>query len=253
MFKTIHRQESRFAILGKWLGFIGIPLMLIGFLLHRLQIVTSSSFINVLLLVTVMGLLGMVVSLIALSKFWRLGLVNVKTGLVGLVLACTMLIPLGFSIVGAIRYPPLNDISTNYEQPPAIIIGLHQVDGPKPNLESVQRDAYPGVQHRFYHSNLDSIYRIAVLTAVEMGWEVVFDRSKVEVENLAWFQATEKSVVFGFSDDIAVRLQSILEGTRLDIRSRSRFGRYDFGANATRIKLFLANLEENLRRNGLSS
>ena len=43
----------------------------------------------------------------------------------------------------------------------------------------------------------------------------------------------------GFADDITVRIKPRAQGTRIDVRSASRIGRHDFGANAARIVRFL--------------
>jgi uncharacterized protein (DUF1499 family) len=47
---------------------------------------------------------------------------------------------------------------------------------------------------------------------------------------------------FGFKDDVAIRISPAGAGSRVDMRSRSRVGRSDLGANARRIREFLARL-----------
>ena len=44
---------------------------------------------------------------------------------------------------------------------------------------------------------------------------------------------------FGFKDDVVVRLTPAAGGARVDVRSKSRVGRSDVGANAKRIERFL--------------
>mgnify|MGYP000125570892 CR=1 FL=1 len=44
----------------------------------------------------------------------------------------------------------------------------------------------------------------------------------------------------GFRDDIVIRLRTNAEGTLVDLRSVSRAGRSDLGANAARIRTFAA-------------
>jgi hypothetical protein len=45
-----------------------------------------------------------------------------------------------------------------------------------------------------------------------------------------------------FTDDIVVRIAQTAEGTRVDVRSKSRVGRSDLGQNAKLIRIFLAKL-----------
>ena len=42
----------------------------------------------------------------------------------------------------------------------------------------------------------------------------------------------------GFKDDIVIRIRTNAEGTIVDLRSVSRVGRSDLGANAARIQRF---------------
>ena len=48
------------------------------------------------------------------------------------------------------------------------------------------------------------------------------------------------SEIVRFADDVAIRVRPDGEGTRFDVRSVSRFGRSDLGANARRIREVMA-------------
>jgi uncharacterized protein (DUF1499 family) len=49
--------------------------------------------------------------------------------------------------------------------------------------------------------------------------------------------------LFGFKDDVVVRIADDAGVTKVDVRSKSRVGRNDFGMNAKRIRVFLAKLK----------
>ena len=59
-------------------------------------------------------------------------------------------------------------------------------------------------------------------------------------------EATATTPWFGFKDDVVVRLTPAGTGSRVDVRSKSRVGRSDLGANAKRIRAFLAELSARL-------
>jgi len=59
------------------------------------------------------------------------------------------------------------------------------------------------------------------------------------ISMVAGLEATDRSLFFGFVDDIAIRIRPLANQTRIDIRSVSRVGKHDFGANARRIKKFI--------------
>ena len=56
------------------------------------------------------------------------------------------------------------------------------------------------------------------------------------------------ALLFGFMDDIVIRITPAGSGSRVDVRSESRVGRSDLGANAGRIREFLRQLAA--RRSG---
>ena len=53
-------------------------------------------------------------------------------------------------------------------------------------------------------------------------------------------EATETTAIWGFKDDMVVRITTLDGKTAVDVRSVSRIGRSDLGANAKRIEKFLA-------------
>jgi uncharacterized protein (DUF1499 family) len=73
--------------------------------------------------------------------------------------------------------------------------------------------------------------------AKAMGWEVAAaDPATGRLE------ATATTPWFGFRDDVVVRVAPTPTGSRIDVRSVSRVGKSDLGANAKRIRSFLARL-----------
>ena len=69
----------------------------------------------------------------------------------------------------------------------------------------------------------------------ELGWDVV---ASVPAEGR--IEATDTTRFMGFKDDVVIRLRAEGGGTRIDIRSKSRVGMGDVGANAARVRTFLA-------------
>jgi uncharacterized protein (DUF1499 family) len=147
--------------------------------------------------------------------------------------------------LGGIGVPAINDFTTSLADPPAF---RHAASLP----ENAGRDmSYPAAfadQQRACCSDLRAA-RIAQPPAqtLEMaadvaqgipGWEIgATDASAGQVEAVA------TSRVFGFRDDIVIRVQDQDGVSVVDMRSKSRDGRGDLGANANRIREFIAKLE----------
>ena len=72
-----------------------------------------------------------------------------------------------------------------------------------------------------------------------LGWEIV-DKAP----NTGRIEATDTTFWIGFKDDVVIRITSEGTETRIDVRSTSRVGMGDIGANANRIRAFLAGMQE---------
>lgn len=119
--------------------------------------------------------------------------------------------------------PPINDIST---------------DLANPAVAEQQRKAYPDIQPLELRAPPAEMFPRALAAAEAMGWEIVKkDPAAGRIEAVA------TSAWFGFKDDVLVRITPAARGSRLDIRSKSRVGRSDIGANARRIRDYFERLK----------
>lgn len=139
--------------------------------------------------------------------------------------------------------PPIHDISTDLEHPPAFeaVVPLRSDASTSlqrpPVLAAEQREAYPDLAPLVLPVPLDQAFTRALAVAQDEGWQIVTaDTGTGRIE------ATQTTRWFGFTDDIVVRLTPWGAGTRVDVRSVSRVGEGDMGRNARRIRRFLAAL-----------
>jgi uncharacterized protein (DUF1499 family) len=72
-----------------------------------------------------------------------------------------------------------------------------------------------------------------------MGWAIA-----AQVPDEGRIEATATTFWFGFKDDVVIRLRPEAGGTRVDVRSESRVGGSDVGANAARIRAYSRKLRE---------
>jgi uncharacterized protein (DUF1499 family) len=99
--------------------------------------------------------------------------------------------------------------------------------------------AYPDIQPLDLPLAPDAAFdRCAALARRMPGWRSVrADRGTGRIE------AEAVSRLFRFVDDVTIAVAPHGAGSRIDMRSRSRVGRGDFGANARRIRAFFAALQ----------
>lgn len=136
--------------------------------------------------------------------------------------------------------PPINDISTDTQDPPVFWFTVTPTDYPSANAEP-QHAAYPDVRPLDLDLSFDDAFGLALALVEERGWKVLSaDPDESQIEAIA------TSRLFGFEDEVAIRVSETDNGTRIDMRSRSRLGQVDRGANARRITKFLSDLEARL-------
>ena len=84
------------------------------------------------------------------------------------------------------------------------------------------------------------LFRRAVKAAQAMSWTVVVVAPDA---NGGRIEATDRTLLFGLTDDIVIRVRPAGVGARLDIRSKSREEGSDFGRNAARIRAYRKKVE----------
>ena len=87
-------------------------------------------------------------------------------------------------------------------------------------------------------------YRLALSVATDLGWRVVDLQPPGPQGATAEIQAVDRHRVFGFPNDIVIRVRPGATSTTVDLRSVTRVGRHDFGANAERIRKFIEAIKE---------
>lgn len=137
--------------------------------------------------------------------------------------------------------PRINDITTDLENPPAFASDPagagRDMSYPAGFAEQVKR-GYPDLAPVRVAGDPASTLQQAEQTARDLGWEVV----SVDAYS-GTILARDTSKLFRFVDDIVVRVRPAAGGGSLvDVRSKSRVGQGDLGANAARIRRFVAQL-----------
>jgi len=174
-----------------------------------------------------------------------------------------LLVPLlamykGLSVKNAAeRYPVIHDITTDTEDPPvftsAIVERRSKVDGVNTldyfekkdvrenTLVSVlQSKHYPKINTVNRSEKPDVIFGEAMALIRDQNWKIVTENSDEWI-----IEAVDSSFWFGFEDDVIIRIRpSINGGSIIDIRSVSRVGQSDLGANAARVEKLINGLEE---------
>lgn len=195
-----------------------------------------------------------------------------------LVVSLLLLGRLGGLVAGAQAVPPIHDIQTDWSDPVRFSEAIIAARGPESNpvrygtdavfsygsesplegrlIADIQEEAecpskdpddcedaeppkpYPPLEPVTINAAPDVVFAAAKRLVAAQGWTIVTEDAEGGV-----LEATHTSTWFGFKDDVALRLRPVPGGTRVDMRSVSRVGRSDLGANSRRISAFLNDLE----------
>jgi hypothetical protein len=171
-----------------------------------------------------------------------------RAGLAGLLVALALGAGVAFVPWNALRQaralPPIHDITTDTERPPQFVAILPlRAGAPNPaayggaDVARAQIGAYPDLRAQRIDAAPADMFRRALQAARDLGWEIVAaDAAAGRIE------ATDTTFWFGFRDDVVIRVEADGAGSRVDVRSVSRVGVGDVGANARRIRAYLQKL-----------
>jgi uncharacterized protein (DUF1499 family) len=141
--------------------------------------------------------------------------------------------------------PAINDITTDLEDPPVFEAAAREpanrgrdMSHPGDAFAVQQRRGYPDLGSLRLARAPEAAWEDALAAAERLGWTVTErDRDRLR------FEAYEITSFFHFVDDVVVRVRASGSGSVVDVRSKSRKGKGDLGANAARIRRFFAELE----------
>lgn len=147
--------------------------------------------------------------------------------------------------------PFIHDITTDTQNPPMFTSSIlseraktervNTVDyagkrvRPDGELVSVlQAKSYPDIQPVILAQSPEAVFDQAKSAVKAMGWVLVSEDKAAGL-----IEATDTTFWYGFKDDVIIRITPSETGAVLDVRSVSRIGMSDMGANAKRIREFI--------------
>lgn len=161
----------------------------------------------------------------------------------------------GTFLFAGLTVPAIHDISTDLADPPAFqtlalradnlddIPGMDDASmkgmSPQQRWVIIHQKEYGDIRSVRINEPVPSVIAKAERLAEARGWDVAV--SSPEEGRL---EATETSSLFRFKDDVVLRVRpsDTGDGSIVDMRSVSRVGVSDLGANAKRVRSFLADL-----------
>ena len=184
---------------------------------------------------------------------WRKGVAGAWSTVAGIVVSLAIFAWPAAVVPFYLKLPHLNDVTTDTEDPPefaALARGrakaANSVTYPGASYAAQQAQIFPQIQTMVLDRPADEVFDAVGEAARRLKWRIVAEEPPASNGGAGLVEAEDRTLILGFIDDVAVRIENDDGHTRVDVRSLSRYGRYDFGRNAQRVKEFYTELHARL-------
>jgi uncharacterized protein (DUF1499 family) len=197
--------------------------------------------------------IAMLLGFAALVSIWMSGRAGIGAALAAMAIAALMLGYPAYLGIRAYKLPMIYDITTDPLDPPryealarvrprdanpVAYAGLYAAD--------LQRRSYPDIGPLTVNATPQATYDAAYAVINKRKWRIVDARAPQAARREGRIEAVARTPIMGFRDDVVVRIRSDGDGARIDMRSSSRYGSFDFGANAARIRSLMNQIDDTI-------
>jgi uncharacterized protein (DUF1499 family) len=246
--KTVHE--------GLWarrMALFFVQLIILTVLLHRFGSLATPAAMN-LLAVSIGGLvLAIIVAIIGLVRIWFGGQIGAGQACAGIAIALIGLALPIYYLSLFFTLPRLNDVETTPRAPMQFsqLAALRPADANRivePDLAAaeLQEKAYPDLRPMELERSVTETFDIAHEAVKRLGWTIALNEPPGEQPGR--IEATDRTMLMGYTDDVLIRVNGDDTHAFIDVRSVSRYGIHDFGANAERIRTLFAEVKSALEK-----
>jgi uncharacterized protein (DUF1499 family) len=197
-----------------------------------------------------LAVLALLLAFAAFVAIWKDGHIGIGASLGAIGIAILLLAYPAYLAIKARNLPWIHDITTDPIDPPrydtlararprnansAIYSGLATAEQ--------QVAAYPDIEPLDGDISPRSAYEAALAIINRRRFRVVEARAPDQGRQEGRIEAVARTPIMGFRDDVVVRIRPFEGGSRVDVRSSSRYGLFDFGTNAARVRTLLEQIE----------
>lgn len=245
-------HESRKAVWSQRIGLLFLLLFAITFGLHRVGYLATPVAMKLFATAVAGAVIAVLLASVALIGIWREGYTGAGKAILGLMFGIVMLAGPVWSLPNFLGLPRIHEVSTDVDTPPPFQkLALQRKEaGANPseyqrNESEAQAKAYADIKPLPINRPIADTY-IAVREAVkELNYTILAETPPIE-SRPGLIEATDRSKIFGFTDDVAIRVSGTGRSARVDVRSSARYGEHDLGRNASRVRVLFSEVKTRL-------
>ncbi len=228
---------------------LALQLIVASAVLHRLAVFSTAVAVNLMLISLAGCVLAALLALLAMVQIWRRGVPGIGNASTALLIGVLVLIVPGYYVPLVLRDASVSDVATDPLHPPQFqsLSKVRLAAGAPPDQEAMQPAASalelePVVTER----SPNDVFDIANDIMRQLDLTIVAEEAPGFGSEVGVIEATERTIILGLTDDIAIRISPEGPRTRVDIRSASRYPKLDFGRNEERVRLIASRLQSGI-------
>ena len=249
--RVAEEPVSKLAMWSRRLALFAVAVVLLVIVIVNLGFLEPVPAIATLAGSLFFALVAMVLAFGAFVVIWRQGLRGIGLAVAALGIGVAMLAYPTYLGVLFYRLPAVNDITTDPVDPPRFEAiarlrprGANSVAYPGAAAMKLQRATYPDIEPLVVSVPPAEAYEAALAVITKRKWRIVDVRPPLAGRREGRIEAVVRTPLMGFRDDVVIRVRAAEDGARVDMRSASRFGTHDFGANASRLRALSNDIDD---------
>jgi len=242
---------SRLAIWARRMAFFSLTAVIVSIIIVRSEWLDIGPAITTFVVALAPSIFALMLALGAFGVIWTDGLRGLGRAFAAMAIAIALLGYPSYLAYRAYKLPWLYDITTDPIDPPRYE-ALARLRPREANpityaglyAAEQQRAAYPDIEPLDEDATPEVAFKVALAVITKRKWIIIDRRPPQPTRREGHIEAVARTLIMGLRDDVVVRVRGGADGSRIDVRSSSRFGSFDFGSNAARIRSLIDDIDD---------
>jgi uncharacterized protein (DUF1499 family) len=250
-FTLADEPMSKLAIWARRMALFSLSAVIVSIIIVRSEWLDIGPAIASFVVALAPSIIALVLAVGALVVIWIDGLRGLGRSFAAMAIALGLLAYPGYLAYRAYKLPWLYDITTDPIDPPRYE-ALARLRPREANpityaglyAAEQQRAAYPDIEPLDEDATPEVAFKASLAVVTKRKWIIIDRRPPQPGRPEGHIEAVARTLIMGLRDDVVLRVRGGPDGSRIDVRSSSRFGSFDFGSNAARIRKLMDDIDD---------